>query len=197
MNSKRWMLWVAGAFLGMVAPCLGQHGSHWRVYRAADGLPETYTVSITAGQHGHIWVRHPHVEAVGLLDGYEVKGIPGPGLGTSRIYESASGQIWTCSAEGLQLYQNTEAGWTNFTVPELNDFFRTNGLTLYRQVPLFPVRQNHVLLLLPGALLECNVDTPRHLASATIRAASQSKLQKFLGMMPARDGGVWISGAKG
>ena len=52
------MLLITGAFLGMVTPCLAQHGSHWRVYRAADGLPETFVASISAGQRGHIWVRH-------------------------------------------------------------------------------------------------------------------------------------------
>src|SRR5690348_14542262 len=116
MKSKRWLptVAVAGALLGLAATCAGQHGSNWRVYRAADGLPETLTAAISVGPRGDVWVRHPYVEWVGRLDGYEVKAIPGPGLGTSRIYESASGQIWSCTIDGLQLYQNKESGWVHY-----------------------------------------------------------------------------------
>jgi signal transduction histidine kinase/streptogramin lyase len=197
MKSKRWMLWVAGAFLGMVLPCMGQHDSHWRVYRAADGLPETFAASITAGQHGHLWVRHPYAEWIGLLDGYDVKAIPGPGLGTSRIYESASGQIWTCTVEGLERYQINEAGWIHYDIPELSSYLRTNSPTLNHQVPLYPMRQNHLLFLLPGGLFECNVEKQQHPEVTSLRDASQTGLQRFLGLVTARDGGLWISGAKG
>src|ERR1700722_8290378 len=100
MKSVRWFLF--GAFLAMASTCLGQRGSNWRVYKAADGLPETFTASVTVGPHGHLWVRHPSVGWIGWLDGYEVKAIPAPGLGISRVYESASGQIWTFTKDGLE-----------------------------------------------------------------------------------------------
>src|SRR5579883_2473710 len=143
MKFKRWFLWLAGALLGMAVPCQAQHGSHWRVYRAADGLPETYTTAITVGQHGHLWVRHPYADWVSRLTGYAVKAFPGPGLGTSRIYESASGQLWTCSIEGLQRYRDTENGWIRYDLPELNAEFRANNLNPFHGIPLLPLRQNH------------------------------------------------------
>ncbi|MDB6022077.1 MAG: Histidine kinase [Pedosphaera sp.] len=200
MKSKRWLLSVAGAgaLFGMTLSCLGQHGSNWRVYRAADGLPDTQIAAITVGPHGHLWVRHPYKEWVGWLDGYEVKAIPGPGLGTSRIYESAAGQIWTCSIEGLQRYQDPENGWIHYSMPEVADEYRTNSLNFYRTgVPLCPLKQNHLLLLLPDRLIECDVENPTRPLTTLLRAANQTGLQKFFGLATARDGGLWITGAKG
>src|ERR1700722_20843590 len=108
MKSKRWYLSVMAAFLALAPACPGQRGPNWRVYKAADGLPETFATAITVSPRGHVWVRHPDVEWVGWLDGYEVKAIPAPGPDNNRIYESAGGQIWSFTADGLEQYQNRE-----------------------------------------------------------------------------------------
>ena len=197
MKSKCWFLLIAAAFLAMASTSPGQRGSNWRVYKAADGLPETLTTSVTVAPHGHLWVRHPNVEWAGWLDGYEVKAIPAPGLGNSRIYESLSGQIWTFTSEGLQQYQSQASGWIHYAVPEVSASIRKNGLSAFWPVPLCPLKQNHVLMLVPDGLLECNLDQPSHPQTSVVRAASETGLQKFSGLTPARDGGLWIAGAKG
>lgn len=183
--------------LGTIAPCAGQRASDWRVYRAADGLPDNQTVAVTISPRGHLWVRHPYIEWVGRLDGYEAKAIPGPGLGNSRIYESASGQIWTCTIEALLRYQDKETGWARYTLPEITADFRTNSPNVFRSIPLLPLKQNHVLLLLPDFLMECDVENSSHPQTSPLRTAGNTGLQKFFGMTMARDGGLWVAGAKG
>lgn len=187
----------AGALLAGVIPCAGQVGSQWRVYRAVDGLPESFAASVNIGRRGHLWVRHPYVEWAAWLDGYDVKAIPVSGLGTSRIYESASGQLWTCTLEGLHLYKDKDAGWSNYKMPELAAAFRNTTPNFYRPVPICPVRQNHVLALLPTSLLECSIDASNHLQTTVLRNAADTGLQKFFGIILTPDGGLWISGAKG
>ena len=36
----------------------GQQAANWRVYKAADGLPESAGVSVTIGSHGKVLVNH-------------------------------------------------------------------------------------------------------------------------------------------
>ena len=198
MKSKRWYLSVMSAFLVVVPACLGrQRGPNWRVYKAADGLPETTITSIAVSPHGQLWVRHPEVDWVGFLDGYEVKAIPGPGPGTGRIYQSASGQIWSCTAEGLEQYRSREGAWTHFATPEISSRLLKNNLTYVRPIPLCPLKQNHVLLLLPDGLFDFGSDSPAHTQTTLVRSADQTGLVKFSNLAPARDGGLWVTGARG
>ncbi len=172
-----------------------QNALNWRVYKSGDGLPETVTSSVTVGAHGNIWVKHLNADLAGCLDGYEIRTIPSPGPGNNRIYESASGQIWTLAPEGLQQYK--DGGWIHYAVPTISEELHRNNLSLFHLIPLYPAKQNHVLFLIPDALMEFSGDDPNHVQTATLRLANQTGLQRFSSMTAARDGGLWISGGNG
>ena len=195
MRSKcRFLIFVA-SLLAAVTASRAQNASSWRVYKSADGLPETIASSVTVEPHGAVWVKHLNAESISRLDGYEIKTIPSPGLGNNRIYESAGGQIWTVAAEGLQQFKNNN--WIHYSIPEISAEFRRNTLSLFRPIPLYPVKQNHVLFLVPDGLMEFNGEDPAHSQATVLRAASQTQIQKFSSMAVARDGGLWITGANG
>ncbi len=195
MKYPRWFLY--GAFLALASTCAGQRGSDWRVYKAADGLPETVASAVTIGPHGHLWIRHPNVEWVGWLSGYEIKAIPSPGPGNSRIYESASGQLWTVTSDGLAQYNKNDTAWIHYTIPEIPDDLRKNNFSPLRPIPIAPFKQNHVLLLLPDGLMDCNVENPDHPETTPVLLASETGLQKFSTLAPAADGGLWLVGTRG
>ena len=83
MRAKGWFPTLTVVFLAAALTASAQRDSEWRVYKAADGLPETFVTAITIGPRGTVWVRMPNVEAIGRLDGYDLKGLPSPGLGSS------------------------------------------------------------------------------------------------------------------
>jgi signal transduction histidine kinase len=195
MKCTRWFLFAV--LLATAMTSSGQRASNWRVYKAADGLPETFTSSISIGPHDHLWVGHPNVEWIGWLDGYQVKAIPAPGIGGSRVYESPSSQLWTFSGEHLQQYKNSERGWVSYSLPDVAAALRKNAISLFHPFPLCPLRQNHILILLPDELIECDTEDDSHPKTVLIRGAAQSGLKKFSSLAPARDGGLWITGAHG
>ena len=59
------------------------------------------------------------------------------------------------------------------------------------------MRQGRVLILLPDRLLQLNAEDPDHAQVERLRRADQTALGAFTAMTPARDGGLWISGARG
>ncbi|MDW8310667.1 MAG: two-component regulator propeller domain-containing protein, partial [Verrucomicrobiales bacterium] len=62
---------------------------------------------------------------------------------------------------------------------------------------LLPVRQGRLLVLVRDALLAVNVPARGPLTREVLRRAEQERLGPFVGMVPARDGGVWVSGTLG
>lgn len=195
MTDKRRFLMVVGTcLLAMALTGQAQNASNWRVYKAADGLLENLTSSVTVGAHSNIWAKHLDA-AVSSLDGYEIARMPSPGLGNNRIYESAGGQIWTVAPEGLQQFK--DGAWIRYAVPEIAEELRQNNKSVFHLIPIYPAKQNHVLFLTAEALMEFNGDDPEHLQTTVLRVASQTKLGRFSSMSVARDGGLWITGSKG
>ncbi len=195
MKYTRWLLF--GAFLTLTSTCSGQRGSAWRVYKAADGLPETLTTAVTIGPHGHLWVRHSAVEWVGWLDGYEIKAIPSPSVGNSRVYERPHRPALDFQCRRPRSIQKADTEWLQYPSPEITAEFHKNNLSAVRPLPLVPFKQNHVLLLFPDSLMDCNVENHDRPQLTLIRAADKTGLQKFSNLAPARDGGLWVTGAKG
>jgi len=64
-------------------------------------------------------------------------------------------------------------------------------------VPVCVVRQGLVVFLLPDRLLQFNAEDPDNPRTDVLREARQTGLENFLGMTPARDGRVWITGRRG
>ena len=186
-------LLILATALAVPAPTLfAQTRGHWSAFKKVDGLAENACVSVTIGAGGTILVRHVKSTTVSALDGYEVTSIPAPGPNHYRVYESPGGQLWTVAPEGLQEFRDGE--WVLHRVPEIADHFRA-GFT--NSIPLCPVRQGRVLLLLPDRLLEFDADEPDNPQTVLLRSADQASLGSFQTMSPARDDGLWISAARG
>src|SRR4051812_14558716 len=186
---------LISAVLWLASPCLAQKtASPWRAYNVADGLPESACVSVTIGPQGKIVVRHPALPLVSELDGYGVTNIfPSPGPAARRIYESASGQFWTVGNETLEEFKN--GSWLQHPFPELSASLHQAGRSS-ASIPICPVRQGLVLVLLPDKLVEFNSDEDAA-GAKVVRRAGESRLESFYGMEPARDGGLWLSGTRG
>ena len=199
MTPKGLILFLGATLVALPGSIWGQKPSslpvNLRVYRMADGLAETACISVSLAPQGRILARHLKPLSISQLDGYTVTTIPGPETGRSRIYESPGGQLWTVVPQGLQEFRNDD--WLLHPVPEIAGEFREHLPRLIDPVPLCPVRQGVVLFLLPDRLLEFNIETPDHPRVEVLLTAAQTRLEKFSGLTPARDGGLWIAGARG
>jgi signal transduction histidine kinase len=199
MTSKGPMLLLGAALMALAETSWGQlppsWEARWRVRRIADGLPQAACVSVALGPQGKVLVRHPESGAVSELDGYAVSTIPSPGPGNSRIYQSPGGQLWAVVADGLHEFRNGQ--WLLHPVPEIAAALRTHLLRSADPIPLCPARQGLVLFLLPDRLFEFNAEDPDHPRTAVLLPAAGTGLEEFSNMALARDGGLWISGARG
>jgi signal transduction histidine kinase/ligand-binding sensor domain-containing protein len=160
----------------------------------ADGLPESSCVAVTIAPNGKVVVRHVATTALSELDGYNVGVQPAP-PGRSHIYESPGGQLWTVTSEGLQEIKN--GSWVTHTLPEIAAEFRAGSARLMDSVPLCPVRQGLVLIALTDNLIEYHTDIADQAQHTVLRAANQSKIGRFTGMISSRDGGLWLAGERG
>ena len=193
MAPIRWLLLVLLAW-GFSSPMLtsAQRASNWRVYRASDGLVESFTTAVTLSVRGNIWLQHGDAESLSLLDGYEVFSIPAPHPRQSRVLETPAGQVWAISPDGLQEFRN--GSWRHYVVPEIQSQFRTNIFRQLRPFSFLPLEQDRVLFLVPAALMEFSAASRK---STVILAVEKTGLQRFTEMISSRDGGLWICGMQG
>jgi signal transduction histidine kinase/ligand-binding sensor domain-containing protein len=195
MMSTRWILCWAVAFLAATTTGWTQKASNWRVYKSADGLPESHASSVTVSSRGTVWVKHLNSPLISSLDGYSVKTLPSPGIGANRFYESPGGQVWTIATNGLQLFMDDH--WIQYPIPEIAAEFRDNIFNVFRPVPLCPVRQNRVLFLTSDALREFNIESTDRPITSVLLPVNRTHLQKFTSMVATRDGGLWLTAVKG
>lgn len=181
--------------LALASQCWGQKVSNWRVYKLADRLPESACISVTVSPQGKVLVRHFSLPFVSELDGYNVRTLPSPEIGRSRVYQSPGGQLWAVVPEGLQEFR--DGSWVLHHVAELSGQSRTRASRVIDPVPLWPVRQGLVLLLLADRFLEYNCEDLDHPQLKSLKQAEQTGLGSFSGLTQARDGGLWISGERG
>ena len=195
-----------GLILLLGATLVGLPGSSWgqkpstlpvtvRVFRMADGLAEPGCISVSLAPQGRVLARHLKSATISQLDGYTVTIIPAPDTGNARIFESPGGQLWTSVADGLQEFRNGD--WLLHPVPQIAAEFRSHLPRPIDPLPLCPVRQGVVLFLLPDRLLEFNSERPDQPRITVLLSAAQTQLEKFSGLTLARDGGLWIAGARG
>jgi signal transduction histidine kinase/ligand-binding sensor domain-containing protein len=189
-------LWLLVFSLLVIARVsLGQSARGWRVYKLADGLPESACISVTSSPQGKVLVHHLTAPYISELEGYGITVLPSPETGKSRVYQSPAGQLWIAMPEGLREFR--DGAWNSYSVPEIAAVPHSSSGHVIDPVPLYPVRQGLVLCLLPEKLIEFNAENPQQPRTQVIRVASQTALLGFSGMTPARDGGLWISGTRG
>jgi signal transduction histidine kinase len=170
----------------------GQKASSWRVYKMADGLPEPSCVSVSIGSRGKVLVRHRTQAYITELDGYGRRVFAAPKGLASRVYEVPSGQLWTVSETGLLEFR--DGAWVPHPLPEIAALPKGASQD---QVLLCPVRQGEMLVLLPDRLLKYDSSLASTQRVTVFRRAAETGLGAFTGMVPARDGGLWICGKGG
>jgi signal transduction histidine kinase len=194
MIRRRWPL--LSLLIGTLAgTCPGQKASNWRAYKLADRLPESACISVTISPQGKVLARHFALPFLSELDGYSIRSIPAPEIGRSRVYQSPGGQLWSVAPDGLQEFK--DGGWVLHRLPEISGENRGSSSRVIDPIPLWPVRQNLVLLLLPERLVEYNSEDPQRPATRVLREAKRTRLGGFTSLAPARDGGLWIAGTYG
>src|SRR5437867_1803655 len=187
-----WITLFGAAFVALTETTMGQRPANWRVYKLPDGLPESACISVSVSSQGRVVANHLSVSSVTELDGYTITVLPSP-QGRGRVYESPGGQLWTVAPAGLEEF--LEGVWVLHAMPEIAG--RVPNSRFSDPVPLCPVRQGLVLCLLPDRLMELNSTVSDGPQTRVLRNSNQTQLESFASMTPARDGGLWIAGARG
>jgi signal transduction histidine kinase len=195
MALKKGSLLLGAAFIALAQTGWGQEASSWRVYGAGDGLPKSTCISVSVTPRGKVLVRNRDSTAIAELDGYTTSVFPGTSGIIGRIGESPSGQIWAMTREGLLELRN--GAWVLHPVAEIAAEFQTGHPRSTRRIPFYPVKQECVIFLLPGRLMEFSLEGPNRPHTTILRDASRTQLEKFSGMVVAQDRSLWISGARG
>jgi len=189
----RQLLFVTATLLTVEWTAWGQKSPDWRVYKLADGFPESACLSVTISSQGKVLVRHLNQAFVSELDGYRISSKPLPPVGKGRVYQSPGGQLWTVVPEGLCEFK--DGSWMLHPVPEIAAEPRVS--TVIDPVPLCPIKQGLVVFLLPDRLVEFSSGGAEPPHTEVLRSVNQTGLRRFAGMVPARDGGLWVAGARG
>src|SRR5450759_573959 len=105
-NGRLLLRGVASAWLALAMTAHGQRVSNWRVYKKADGLPESACESVTLGLNGKILTTHRRAMSAAELDGYVISTSRLPGPDVLRLSETPSGQLWALTRNGLQEWKD-------------------------------------------------------------------------------------------
>src|ERR1700689_1910342 len=92
LQTGRFIL-LGAAWLALAGVAEAQRAVNWRVYRTADGLPESACASVSLGGQGKIITTHPGNHSASELDGFGVTTIAEAPTNHGRIYESPAGQL--------------------------------------------------------------------------------------------------------
>ncbi len=155
-------------------------------------LGEGYYTALTVSPKGHVLVNHSESPMVTILDGYGQQNIPILGTDNTKVYEGRSGQLWTVDSQGLLLYDRNK--WTQHPVAEIALELRNNPNWQLRSISIIPAELNHVLVLLPSALVEYDAWTQK---LTVLKKADELNIQRFLEMQEASDGGLWMTTSDG
>jgi signal transduction histidine kinase/ligand-binding sensor domain-containing protein len=168
---------------------------NWRIFRAADGLASPACASVAVDSKGKVLVSHPDLPLLTEYDGYAMTKLPAPSGGFAHFYTSPAGQMWTINREGIQEFREGE--WLLHPPTEFGMDARGMSNEWFNEPVLCPVRQGLVLLLLPDRLVQFSSEAGHIHSVEVVRQAKDTALGSFVAMAPARDGGFWVSGARG
>jgi signal transduction histidine kinase/ligand-binding sensor domain-containing protein len=177
---------------GAVSEGWAQSSSNWRVFRATDGLADSYTTAVTLSPRGNIWVRHGEADQVTVWNGYNFSTMPAPDKNNYRIYESRSGQLWSLDSQGLWVHDGNQ--WTHHAIPEIKGEFRADPLRQVREIAMVPAERDRIFFLLSDQMMDYDAVQRR---ATVVRHVSETGLGRFAEMMEAQDGGIWVTGTRG
>ncbi len=185
---------VAALLLGFAMPTglLAQEEENWRVYRASDGLSDSYTTAVTVGPKGSVWATHRQIGAISALDGYEVRQVSTGGGIYFPVRVTRTGQIWSVYSGGLQEFKDGE--WIQYPIPEIRTENQVNLLRRVRPISIVPYQHNRLLFLLGDRLTKFDAFLKE---TDVVKYASETRLGRFWDMIGSRKGGLWITGERG
>jgi two-component system, cell cycle sensor histidine kinase and response regulator CckA len=167
-------------------------GWHWRSYTSRDGLAESWVGHVTRGPTGRLWISHGTADGLTVFDGYAMRTAvsPGPRL---RVVEGWGGEAWASvwgerelSVRGVQHFDGQ--AWKSAWIAEAGD------LALGYEGQIVALAEGRALVLTPTALLEIDA---RSGTARISRDAGDTALGRFISLLPARGGGVWLTGSRG
>ena len=195
-NARRaWRRLAAGALaLLMLCPggALAQRASNWKIFSIPEGLKDSHAAAISFSPKTNVVVRHDDSDQISIFDGYSARLLPAPNRDPFRVYESRTGQLWSLTLEGLALYDGS--AWAFYPVPEIRSEMQNDPLRKVRQISLVPAEHGRVLFLLSDRLMDFEAISRR---ATTVLRGADTRVGRFSEMTEARDGGVWVTGARG
>jgi signal transduction histidine kinase len=87
--------------------------------------------------------------------------------------------------------------WQHHLIPEIEREIQRRIARPIDPIPLYPVRQGRVVFLLPDRLMEFSAENPERPRTRQLRASAQGTIGSFESLVPAHDGGLWVSGTHG
>lgn len=169
-----------------------QQEENWRVYRASDGLSDSFTTAVTVGPKGSVWASHREIGAISVLDGYKVRRLSAGGGGYFPVRATRTGQVWMVYSGGLQ--ELKEGEWIKYPIPEIRTENQVNLLRRVRPISIVPYQHNRLLFLLGDRLTKFDAFQKE---TDVVKYASETRLGRFLDMVGSRGGGLWVTGERG
>ena len=167
---------------------------NWRVFRLADGMPSIVCSSVTVDLQGKVLVSHPDISAFTEFDGYTIRKLGTPLPEARRFYVSPAGQLWALNKKGLNEYRDGD--WVLHTPKELGLDLPLSSDWIDSPV-ICPIRQGVILLLLPDRLIQFTSEPGHTHRFDVLKQANETALGQFNSIVPARNGGFWVSGTHG
>jgi signal transduction histidine kinase/ligand-binding sensor domain-containing protein len=164
----------------------------WRIYTAGEGFSDSSFRAITVAENGVILAVNSSSSGVCKFDGYDAMSVSLPAGATGHVYQSPAGQFWICWSGGL--WTMKDGAWRRLDIPEISAAIRTNPES---EIPLYPLRQNVVLCLLPERLIEIDAEPTRDVRLRTLRDNGQSRIGKFSALAVDGNDEMWIVGKDG
>ena len=168
----------------LAVAAIAQNGPSWRFWDSQDGLPGTYTQGLDMDSRGQVWSIHGGAPPrISINDGYTVRTIESPGRST-RV-SSAEGHVWAVTADGL--YHLESGSWRRHPVPQ---FDAPSEASPYPSQIAVARLAGRILLLTQERLLSYDFQTRK---TVELGKANDFPIGRFINLIPALDGGVWIS----
>jgi PAS domain S-box-containing protein len=165
-------------------------GWHWRTFTSRDGLAESWVRGVTRGPSGRVFISHGAANALTVFDGHTMTSIPCPGPGL-RVVEGPAGEAW---ASVLDERQVAVVGIQWFDGRQWTRIDGAGGVPREYKDQVAAVGPGQGLFLTPASLVAVDA---RGGGTRVALDAAQTGLGQFLALLPARDGGVWVTGTRG
>lgn len=178
--------------LAWISHAPGQTGLRQVTWRAADGLPQSLTLSVTVNPGGTVLTTHGPALPAAQLDGFGVTSLTNLADAQGRVHGTPAAGYWTATRGGLRrVVDDTEE---LHPLPEIEAELRAAPLRPLRPLPLLPLHETLVLVLLPDRLL--GYDAARRVSRVLLRAEA-AQAGRFSELAAAGPDAVVVSAERG